>query len=304
MYSMGKWERKFGKYAIPNLSLYLIICYGAGYLLQMINPQFVYNLALNPYMILQGEVWRIFTWILVPSSDSNIFFVLISMYCFYSIGRLLERAWGSFYFNVYVFAGILFTILGAFLLYGYICLTAPGNQMLWVGNVCFTLDGMYSFDFFSLYYISMALFLGLAVSFPDMQVLLMMIIPIKVKWSALIYIISIVYDVVSMGRFTFTMGVSLGVAVGASLLNFLLVFLLTRKKIRRGPRQTQGQRMYHREVKTAERKVKITRHKCAICGRTEEEYPNLEFRFCSKCDGNYEYCADHLFTHQHIRRDN
>ena len=44
------------------------------------------------------------------------------------------------------------------------------------------------------------------------------------------------------------------------------------------------------------------RHKCAICGRTEIDSPQLEFRYCSKCEGSYEYCSDHLFTHEHVKR--
>ena len=45
----------------------------------------------------------------------------------------------------------------------------------------------------------------------------------------------------------------------------------------------------------------ITRHRCAVCGRTERDDAELEFRFCSKCKGNFEYCMDHLYTHEHVK---
>ncbi|MBR5761970.1 MAG: hypothetical protein IKX87_08120, partial [Lachnospiraceae bacterium] len=108
---MGKFERKFGRYAIKNLSMILIICYAIGYLLILIpafNPVLGY-LTLNPAAILKGQVWRIITWVLVPPTFSFDFFTLIMLFFYFSIGRTLERTWGDYLFNVYVFSGILFT---------------------------------------------------------------------------------------------------------------------------------------------------------------------------------------------------
>ena len=45
---MNKLERKFGKYAIPNLMYYIIILYALGFVLNMIAPGFYQNyLSLN-----------------------------------------------------------------------------------------------------------------------------------------------------------------------------------------------------------------------------------------------------------------
>ena len=110
-------RRKLEKYAIPNLTLYLIICYGIGYLMQYLVPAgYQY---LDPFLVLKGQVWRLVTWILIPPDSSNIFFVLITLYLYYSLGGLLERIWGTYKYNVYLFSGLLFTILGAFVLCGY-----------------------------------------------------------------------------------------------------------------------------------------------------------------------------------------
>lgn len=97
------------------------------------------------------------------------------------------------------------------------------------------------------------------------------------------------------------------VAVIASVLNFLVFFFGTRNYKRVDPRDIHRRHEYKRKVNAARQNAgyhnaggQISRHKCAICGRTELTNPELEFRFCSKCNGNYEYCQDHLFTHKHI----
>ena len=105
---LNKLERKLGKYALPNLSLYLILCYAAGYVISLINSSFIHYLTLNPFAIMKGQVWRLISWVLIPPNESNIFFLLLMLFFYYSIGTNLERTWGTFYYNVYIFGGILF----------------------------------------------------------------------------------------------------------------------------------------------------------------------------------------------------
>ncbi|MGN0330658.1 MAG: rhomboid family intramembrane serine protease [Kineothrix sp.] len=280
-------ERKFGRYAIKNISLVLIMCYAAGYLIYQVNPRFLLYLTLNPYEILRGQVWRIFTWIIVPPDMSNLLFVLLMLYFYYSIGTSLERVWGTWRYNIYLLSGMLFTVIGSFLLLGY-CYLFQGDLIAYIGAVdYFGSISMY----FSTYYINMSIFLAFAATFPEAQVLLMFIIPVKVKWLGVIYGIMLLAE--------FWQGdVYSRFALAASLLNFVVFFLTSRRRIHMSPRQVKRQQEFRREVK---RSSSITKHKCAVCGRTEADSPELEFRFCSKCDGNYEYCQDHLFTHQHIR---
>ena len=114
---LNKMERRFGRYALTNLSLYIVLTYAAGYLLYMITPQVLTYMTLEPAMILRGQVWRIVSWLLIPPSTQNIFFILITLMFYYSIGTSLERTWGAFRYNVYIFSGILLTLFGYFFMY-------------------------------------------------------------------------------------------------------------------------------------------------------------------------------------------
>lgn len=286
---LDKLERKFGKYAISNLSLYLILCYGCGYILELINASFLDYLTLNPYMILHGQIWRIVTWILVPP-DSLGLFTIIMLYFYYSLGTSLERTWGTFYYNVYILGGMICTLIGSFILMG-LSTVLFGDYIAVMGNKLFYQQVAYNF---STYYINMSIFLAFAATFPEVQVLLMFIIPIKVKWLGIAYAVMLLIEFLQGGMIR-------KIVILASLLNFIVFFLLTRRGlgVRLSPKQIKRRRTYNKEVKKA-KPMSIAKHKCAICGRTSEEYPDLEFRFCSKCNGNYEYCQDHLFTHKHI----
>lgn len=289
---LNKLERKFGKYAIPNISLYLIICYGIGYVISLANANILNFLTLNPQLILRGQVWRIFTWVLIPPDMSNLFFVLLMLYFYYSIGTSLERVWGTFRYNLYLFSGMLFTILGSFLLYALCETGLMGNQitaMLQTADYAFyQVVGAQ----FSTFYINMSIFLAYAATFPEMQVYLMMIFPIKVKWLGII-------DAILLGVQFLTGGFIAKIVIGACLLNFIVFFLTSRNHMHMFPKQIKRRHEFKKEVNKT---TGVTKHKCAICGRTEKDDENLEFRFCSKCDGNYEYCQEHLFTHEHVKR--
>lgn len=293
---ISQLERKFGKYAISNISLYLIMCYAIGYVLAILHADSVLGLlTLDPYAIIHGQIWRIVSWIIVPPGYSPMggyqvsFFVLITLYFYYSIGRSLEHVWGTFYYNLFLFLGMLFTVIGSFVLMGVLAVLckSAGNS-----SALATLTGLYAFQF-STYYVNMSIFLGYAATFPEAQVLLMFIIPIKVKVLGILYALLLVFQFVVSDFPT-------KIVIGASLLNFIVFFASTRKSMHLSPRQMKRRHDFKKEVRHAQPKG-ITRHKCAICGRTEETNPELEFRFCSKCNGNYEYCQEHLFTHTHVQ---
>ncbi|MBR6628237.1 MAG: hypothetical protein IKL04_09770 [Lachnospiraceae bacterium] len=290
---MSKFERKFGKYAIKNLTAKLIGCYVVGYIIQMIlisQQKFegILWLTLEPNSILHGQIWRLVSWLLIPpgilstDSMSNLFFTLIMLYFYYSIGTSLERTWGTYRYNVYLLGGMLITILAAFI--------SMPVVYLQYGKELFALRMLEGSFFFSTYYVNMSIFLAFAATFPNAQVLLMFFIPIKVKWMGIIYAVLLVYEAWMGNIFT-------RFAIGASLLNFGLFYLSTRRHL--SPAQIKRRMVYKQEVRKS--RPKITGHKCAVCGRTEEDDPGLEFRFCSKCNGNYEYCQDHLFTHEHVK---
>ena len=291
---MSWFEKKFGKYAIPNISLMLILCYAVGYVLQLISPVFLNFLTLDPYAILHGQIWRIFTWILVPPDSLDIF-TLLMLYFYYSVGRSLERYWGTFQYNVYLLRGMLLTVLTSFIVMG-VSYLIYGPQLA-DPQVAEAVFAMYS-KLFSTYYINMSILLAFAATFPNVQVLLMFVIPVKMKW------LGVVYGVMLLLQFFNGTGFLLGnlfyrSAIAVSLINFAIFFIMSRNRIHMTPKQMKRRQQFKQEVK---RSAPVTRHKCAICGRTDADDENLEFRFCSKCEGTYEYCQDHLFTHEHVKK--
>ncbi len=290
---LDKLERKFGRYAIHNLMYYIIILYALGYvILKFARPFYYAYLSLDPAAILHGQIWRIVTFIIYPPDTSLIFF-LFSMYLYYMIGRVLESQWGAFRFNLYFFSGVLLHVIAAFISY-----YAFGSEIAM---------------FFGTYYLNFSLFLAYAALYPDTQFLLFFIIPIKAKWLGIIEGIyfgltiaagfltpylpdSVIFGFVNMGIFPDQANAVMALV---SLLNFLIFFFGMRNMRRYNPKEIYRRRTYAKSVKQGQKNA--TTHKCAICGRTEKDGDDLVFRFCSKCNGNYEYCQDHLFTHEHVK---
>ena len=282
---IDKLERKFGRFGIPNLTIYMIICYVIGYALMIVNPGILNWLSLEPAYILRGQVWRLVTWVLYPPSTSGVlWFAIAVLFFYYPSGTSLERTIGTFKYTLYILSGVIFTILGAFILYFLL-----GGNVL-VGNV------------FSTYYISLSTFLAYAMCYPDMQVLLMFIIPVKMKWMAIFYVVIVVYEMI---QYIMAGAWYLVIPIVASLLNFIIFYFGTKDFSRYNPKEVHRRNEFRRAMEPQGRMKSgsgsVTKHKCAICGRTELDDPNLEFRFCSRCNGNYEYCQDHLFTHTHVK---
>lgn len=286
MKPITNFERKYGRYGIQNLTIYIIICYVVGYVLELLLPDLLNYLSLDPGMILRGQVWRIFTWILIPPESLDIFTVIM-LYFYYSIGSTLERTWGAFRYTVYIFSGLIFTIIGSFIMY-------------------FLLGSVYSLMnlglAFSTYYISISIVLAFAATYPDVEVLFWFIFPLKIKWLGIIEGAMILYRIITIlrqGAWYFI------IPIVASLLNFVIFFLSTRNMARYRPGEIKRRRDFQKAVNPGRMRGRgsgtVTKHKCAICGQTELDNPDLEFRFCSKCNGNYEYCQNHLFSHTHVK---
>lgn len=287
---MSKWEKKFGKYAISNLTLILIMCYVAGYILTWLAPTIMTYLTLDAYAILHGQVWRLVTWLIIPPSSFDIFFTLITLFFYWSLGTQLERVWGVWRYNVYIFTGILLTVVGSFATMGIYYLIFPGLDPM-SATILFRWGSQY----YSTYYVNMSIYLAYAFTFPDNQFLLMFVIPVRAKWMGIIYGVILVIDMIS----AISMGLWFSVAAGgASLLNFLIFFLRTRNHMHLNPKQIKRRAEFRQDIR---RNPRVTKHKCAVCGQTDQDDPDLEFRFCSKCNGNYEYCQNHLFTHVHVK---
>ena len=284
---IDKMERKFRGRGIPNLTVYVIICYVVGYLLSYMNPSMLSMMSLDVSKILQGQIWRLVTWVIYPPSTGNFFLFVISiLFFYYPVGTSLERTWGSFRYTLYIFSGLLFVLIAAFITYfitgGFVVI--DGMTYMIGGGV------------FTTYYVSLSVFLAYAMSYPDMQILLWFVIPIKMKWMAGVYGAIILYNMISYIRVGLWV---MAVPILASLLNFILFFFSTRNMQRYNPKEVHRRREFKKAM--AQSRVNPATGGITICGRTEKDDPNLEFRFCSKCNGNYEYCQDHLFTHQHVK---
>ena len=273
---LDKMERRFGRYAIRNLTMYLLAGYAIGYLLSFTMPQLLTYFTLEPALILKGQVWRLLSWVIIPPND-NIIFVIFMMLLYYSLGNTLESYWGAFRYNVYIFSGILFTVIGAFIVNGLI-------------------GGITGFgSLYSTYYINMSIFLACASIMTDYQLLLYGIIPIKMKWLAVLDVVLLAVDAVQGGLI-------IRIVIIASLLNFIIFFFCNRNLRGHSPKQAARRKKFQKQISRPQNQYAGgAKHRCAVCGRTELDDPTLEFRYCSKCNGNYEYCQDHLFTHEHVK---
>lgn len=307
---MSDMERKYGKYAVRDLSLKLIILYLVGYAIYYIRADLMYYMTLNPYAIVHGQVWRIVSWLLIPPQTSNLFFVAIMLFFYYSIGTSLERVWGVWRYNVFLFTGILLTVAASFLW--------MGCSYLLNGDMLAQLGASNYFSYYSLsfstYYINMGIFFAYALTFPDAVVLVFFILPVKVKWLGLLDVAYLVYEF-------FMAPMSGKFAILATFLNIALLYYRFKGPINSGIGKgtlaglfgksgngsgSAGSRMRGRsragsDILRGRSAGTGVVHRCAICGRTQQDNPDLEFRYCSKCEGNFEYCQDHLFTHVHVK---
>ena len=315
---LSKMERKFGKYAIRNLPLIMILLEAVGNTLGVVAPNVLNYLCFNPIAICSGQVWRLITWVLVPPSSLSIFTV-ITLFFYYWIARMLASTWGDFYFNIYVLGGIVITDIGMMIAYPILnSMTTASSAM------SIMLMPMYV----NLYYIQTSILLAFAFTYPNAQVLLYFFIPIKMSWLGIFEGIMLAYDFIRVNMLTPRLVILL------AILNLVLYFLMTKDLRRFHPKEFARRANYRKATGQGgsffdrfnaagggrnqgmrssgggqnpgpKSYTKIypngARHKCTICGRTELDGDRLEFRFCSKCEGDHEYCQDHLFTHQHIR---
>lgn len=269
-----KLERKFGKYAIPRLYVYLVVFLAFGYVIQFVSPALLEGLSLDPQLIMQGQVWRIISWLLVPPSSVSIFFVIFVILLYYSIGQRLEAAWGSFVLNLYIFSGIILTDIGAMLVY-----FLSGN------TASFSLGS---------YFLFLSMYLAYGVCYPNLELLIYFIIPVKMKYLAMFAGVLLL--------FSFVLGdIYSKIIILCAMLNFLVFFLSTRNYKKNSPRELKRKHKFKKNIKTATKTQQKSTYKCAVCGQTSEDNPDLEFRYCSKCKGGLAYCQNHLFTHTHVK---
>lgn len=309
---MKNLRRRFDRFCfenrskgIPNLMLYITIGTAIVYLMSLFDNSdtLYYVLCFDRALILQGQVWRLFTYVFTYSGG-NILFTLIILICYYSLGRAIENAWGTFRFNLFYFSGVILMDIFA-MVFGGTTFSVGGYSMdvttLVAGNLA--------------YYLNLSLFLSYATLYPNSHFLLFFIIPVKAWIFALLDLVLTFSDVVqytAAGLFPFSLFplVAIGnyfLFFGKDVLNVIPVSWRVNarrlfkkkgqaKKTGAVPFPTAGS--YQATVETV--KAPYT-HKCTVCGRTDITNPELEFRYCSKCSGYHCYCQDHISNHTHIQ---
>ena len=269
---------------ISNLMLYIALGNALVYLMSMIDRTntLYYILCFDREAILQGQVWRLLTYALTFDSG-NILYTAIALICYYSLGRAIENAWGTFRFNLFYLTGILMMDIYCMIFGGY---ATAG-------------------------YLNLSLFLAYATMYPDAQFLLMFIIPVKAWIFALLDLALVVIGLLG-NPFPYNLFSVISLAnyflfFGKDVLNVIPVSwrMNARRLFKKGGSKKQKAKTspfpnagsYQATVATP--KAPYT-HKCTVCGRTDLTNPELEFRYCSRCKGYFCYCQDHINNHTHV----
>ena len=273
---------------IRNLMLFVALGNLIVYVFMRADPSgaLIRALVFDQEKIFQGQIWRLLSYIFIPIDGvsgylSDVFFMAIMFFFYYQIGRIMENRWGVLKFNCYYLCGILLTDIAALIM---------GVQA-------------------TITYLNLSLVLAFATLCPEDKVLLFFLIPLKMKWLAWFYLASVV--------FTFlTVAFPYNLFPIIALLNYVLFFRGDIKYV------LPSFGRYHHVWNNREKKSynphaapnpkwadayrgkegqKPYRHKCTVCGRTDTDYPGLEFRYCSQCKGYHCYCMDHINNHAHIQ---
>ncbi len=270
---------KHPRFGINNLMLYIVFGTLAVWLLGAMDRTNLLEsyLAFDAAAVLHGQVWRIVTFVLIPESGG--IWLLLFLYFYYFIGSTLEREWGSGRFTIYYLMGMLLTVV-----YGFATYFVTGRSYLMTAN-----------------YINLSMFFAFATLFPDNRVLLFYFIPIKIKWLAIVDALYFVYAIFEgLGRGQGMMSFLPLVAI----LNYFLFCgdTLFRSVAPRSREQRQSTINFKRAARKInyEQKTRGYTRKCAVCGRTDTDYPELEFRYCSRCKGVHCFCQDHINNHVHF----
>lgn len=278
MGAIEKWINKFcrdhPRFGIPNLMNVIVTGTAIVFLLDMFSGYTASALIqFDSVSIFHGEIWRLLTFVFEPMSY-NLFNLALSLYFYWWIGTSLEQAWGTAHFNCFYLLGVVLNIL-----FGLVAGSA------------------------SVTFLNLSMFFAFAVLYPDTQILLFFIIPIKVKWlawiDAAIFGGSVLLNLLHLNFF----GALLPIV---AIFNFFIFFWSDFKK-------ALGYRKRHYQHRHSQQTINFKKatgkayqekgyiHKCAVCGKTDTDFPDMVFRYCSKCNGYYCYCEEHINNHEHIQ---
>ncbi len=255
-------EKKLGRYAPANITLYLIAGQTLVYVLFMMGRLDPSQVAYSADSVLRGEWWRLLSFPFDPPVR-NLLFAFFAWYLFYLMGSALEEHWGAFRYNLFLLTGYLLTVAVSFLIPGHFVTNA---------------------------FLAGSVFLAFAFLFPDFQLLLFFVLPVRIKWLALITWLGYGYIILTGGWAGRLLAL-------ASIGNFLLFF--ARDII---VNLRYGRKQLSRRVSASARSNDKPFHRCTVCGITDKTHPDMDFRYCPQCDGQHGYCRDHIFNHEHVKK--
>lgn len=288
---MSKLRNRFERFCfanrekgIPNLMLYISVGTAIVYLLSMFDKSstLYYALCFDRTAILQGQVWRLFTYIFTYGLGNNILLVLVSLFCYFSLGRAMESIWGTLRFNLFYFSGVILMDVYALLFNAY-------------ANV---------------YYLNLSLLIGYATLYPNAQFLMLFIIPVKAWIFGVIDLGLTLYDVylyATLGApfmtclFPLVAIANYFLFFGKDVLNLFPRSWRLKLSHRSAPRKKTAAHQNPIPFRKAAPQAAPYTHRCTICGRTDVTNPEMEFRYCSRCSGYHCYCEEHISDHIHIQ---
>ena len=283
--AVERFALRHPRFGVPGLMRFIVGGQLLVYLLTVFSSSAAVSfLAFNWSAVKSGELWRLVTFVFMPgfSTLQDVLWLVLSLYLYYMIGTTLEREWGTAKFNLYYLSGVLLTLLT-----GILSALITG-QNVWIAGTG---------------YVNLSMFFAFAALFPETQFLIFFIIPVKVKWLAWIdaafFALSVLWSLLRLDL----LGALLPII---ALLNFFVFFWteisewFSRQRMRA---KRQPQTIHFRAAAQQQKQKEARqgyRHKCAVCGRTDADHPELEFRYCSRCTGYHCFCQDHIFNHVHF----
>lgn len=273
-------QETFGKFAIPGSIRLLAIFQFLVVIIYQVQPEYVRLLTFDWELIKAGEIWRAFSFILIGSGRDHLLFGLMAMLFYWFVSDVLDQAWGAFQVNLYLLSTIVLQIA-----------VIVGQGM--VGAALYTVEEASGLQQLASLVCSASMMcstmLATGAILPDRIINLMMIIPIKLKWVAIItFAATLLYAINMYERFPFPFNTFGVIVLAVSLIPFLAVF---------APQFAHDMK-FRREVAVRRSRFESALpdenedfHRCASCGVTDRKNPEMDFRVGA--DGE-EYCLDCL----------
>lgn len=304
MRAIERWIDKFcwkhPHFGVPGLMRYIVLANVLIFLLDWFSSGTCSALlGFYPGLVLKGEIWRLFTFVVVPEpyelTGLGPVWFAFSMLFYFSLGTAIEREWGTPKFSLFYLCGSVITLIAGFLTFGI--------THLMYGNAA----GVFSYIPVTMGQVNFSILLAFATLFPDAMFRIYFLIPIKAKWLAIFYLLRQVWDIMRMSGLMLVLFLPIMLPLMlAALINYAFFFWsditeVVGRAFRQAKHQNSKQTINFKKATKSAYQQKGYIHKCAVCGKTDTEYPDLEFRYCSKCNGYYCYCMEHINSHEHIK---